>query len=32
MAAAGNKVAVMKLAGIIIGLFLVLYYALKIFF
>jgi blocked-early-in-transport protein 1 len=31
MAASGNKVAIMKLAGIIIGLFLVLYYALKLF-
>ena len=31
MAASGNKVAVMKLAGIIIGIFLVLYYTLKLF-
>ncbi|EQK99356.1 hypothetical protein G6O67_008246 [Ophiocordyceps sinensis] len=31
MAASGNKVAIMKLSGIIIGLFLVLYYGLKLF-
>jgi blocked-early-in-transport protein 1 len=32
MAASGNKVAIFKLAGIIIGIFLILYYAFKIFF
>ncbi|KJZ71054.1 hypothetical protein HIM_09554 [Hirsutella minnesotensis 3608] len=32
MAASGNKVAIMKLSGIIIALFLVLYYGLKLFF
>ncbi|KAK0385278.1 hypothetical protein NLU13_7754 [Sarocladium strictum] len=32
MAASGNKVAVMKLAGIIIVAFLILYYGLKIIF
>ena len=32
MAASGNKVAVLKLAGIIIGSFIVLYYLLKLFF
>jgi blocked-early-in-transport protein 1 len=32
MAASGNKVAVMKLAGIVIVAFLVLYYGLKIIF
>lgn len=31
MAASGNKVAIMKLSGIMIGLFLVLYYGLRIF-
>jgi blocked-early-in-transport protein 1 len=32
MAASGNKVAVLKLAGIIIGIFLVLYYGIKLIF
>ncbi|PHH90403.1 hypothetical protein CDD83_3817 [Cordyceps sp. RAO-2017] len=32
MAASGNKVAILKLSGIVIALFLVLYYGLKIFF
>jgi blocked early in transport 1 len=32
MAASGNKVAVLKLSGIIIGAFIVLYYLLKLFF
>ena len=32
MAASGNKVAVLKLSGIIIGTFIVLYYLLKLFF
>lgn len=32
MAASGNKVAVLKLSGIIIGVFLVLYYAARLFF
>jgi blocked-early-in-transport protein 1 len=32
MAASGNKVAVMKLAGLVIVAFLVLYYGLKIIF
>lgn len=32
MAASGNRVAVLKLAGIIIGLFLVLYYSFKLVF
>ena len=32
MAASGNRVAIMKLAGIIVGVFLVLYYAMKLFF
>ena len=32
MAASGNKVAILKLAGIIIAVFIVLYYALKLFF
>jgi blocked-early-in-transport protein 1 len=31
MAASGNKVAILKLAGMIIGAFLVLYYLLKLF-
>ncbi|KAM4063038.1 SNARE domain-containing protein [Hirsutella rhossiliensis] len=31
MAASGNKIAIMKLSGIIIGLFLVLYYGLRMF-
>jgi blocked-early-in-transport protein 1 len=31
MAAAGNKVAIFKLSAIIIGVFLVLYYLLKLF-
>jgi blocked-early-in-transport protein 1 len=30
MAAAGNKVAIFKLSAIIIGIFLVLYYGLKL--
>lgn len=32
MAASGNKVVILKLSGILIAVFLVLYYALKIFF
>lgn len=32
MAASGNKVAILKLSGIIVGAFLVLYYLLKLFF
>lgn len=32
MAASGNKVAILKLSGIVIAVFLVLYYALKMFF
>lgn len=32
MAASGNKVAILKLAGIVIGVFLVLYYGLKLIF
>jgi blocked early in transport 1 len=32
MAASGNKVAVLKLAGIVIVAFLVLYYGLKLVF
>ncbi|UNI18263.1 hypothetical protein JDV02_004541 [Purpureocillium takamizusanense] len=32
MAASGNKVAILKLAGIIIAIFIVLYYGLKLFF
>ncbi|KAF4122821.1 blocked early in transport 1 [Geosmithia morbida] len=32
MAASGNKVAILKLAGIVIGSFLVLYYATKLLF
>lgn len=32
MAASGNKVAIMKLSAIIIALFIVLYYGLKLFF
>ncbi len=32
MAASGNKVAILKLAGIIIAVFIVLYYGLKLFF
>ncbi|KAI1493901.1 hypothetical protein F4809DRAFT_654196 [Biscogniauxia mediterranea] len=32
MAAAGNKVAVLKLSAIIVGAFLVLYYIAKLFF
>lgn len=31
MAASGNKVAILKLAGMIIGTFIVIYYLLKIF-
>ncbi|KAK2074739.1 hypothetical protein P8C59_008922 [Phyllachora maydis] len=31
MAASGNKVAILKLSGIIIGAILVLYYALRLF-
>ncbi|KAI5467746.1 hypothetical protein BGZ63DRAFT_419433 [Mariannaea sp. PMI_226] len=30
MAASGNRVAILKLSGIIIGIFLVLYYAVKL--
>ncbi|KAI5922867.1 hypothetical protein F4810DRAFT_671785 [Camillea tinctor] len=32
MAAAGNKVAVLKLSAIVVGAFLVLYYLAKLFF
>ncbi|KAI0602002.1 hypothetical protein F4775DRAFT_588820 [Biscogniauxia sp. FL1348] len=32
MAAAGNKVAVLKLSAIIVGVFIVLYYIAKLFF
>jgi len=32
MAASGNKVAILKLAGILIGIVLVLYYAWRLFF
>ena len=32
MAASGNKVAILKLSGIIIGVFILLYYILKLFF
>ncbi|ROT36259.1 hypothetical protein SODALDRAFT_335337 [Sodiomyces alkalinus F11] len=32
MAAAGNKVAILKLAGLIIGPLILLYYLLKLFF
>lgn len=32
MAASGNKIAILKLSGIIIAVFLVLYYGLKLFF
>lgn len=32
MAASGNKVAVLKLSGILIAVFLVLYYGLRLFF
>ncbi|CCF47549.1 hypothetical protein CH063_15898, partial [Colletotrichum higginsianum] len=32
MAASGNKVAILKLSGIIIGVFVVLYYIAKLFF
>lgn len=32
MAASGNKVAILKLAGIIIGSMIVLYYILKLIF
>jgi blocked early in transport 1 len=32
MAASGNKVAILKLAGIIIACFIVLYYIMKLFF
>ena len=32
MAASGNKVAVLKLAGIIIAFFIFLYYMMKLFF
>ncbi|KAK1590060.1 uncharacterized protein LY79DRAFT_670220 [Colletotrichum navitas] len=31
MAASGNKVAILKLSGIIIGIFIVLYYIAKLF-
>ncbi|KYK55046.1 SNARE protein [Drechmeria coniospora] len=31
MAASGNKVAILKLSGIIIGIFIVLFYVLKLF-
>ncbi|KAM9880055.1 blocked early in transport 1-like protein [Verticillium dahliae] len=32
MAASGNKVAILKLSGIIIGVFIFLYYVSKLFF
>lgn len=32
MAASGNKVAILKLSGIVIAVFLVLYYGLKLLF
>ncbi|KAK7393910.1 hypothetical protein QQX98_013309 [Neonectria punicea] len=32
MAASGNRVAILKLSGIVIGIFLVLYYGLKMVF
>ncbi len=32
MAASGNKVAIFKLSGIVIGAVLVLYYTLRLFF
>jgi len=32
MAASGNKVAVLKLSGIIIGVFIFLYYVARLFF
>lgn len=32
MAASGNKIAILKLAGIVIGAFLLLYYGLKLIF
>ncbi|KAM0281679.1 hypothetical protein ACHAQH_003410 [Verticillium albo-atrum] len=32
MAASGNKVAILKLSGIIIGIFIFLYYVSKLFF
>lgn len=32
MAASGNKIAIFKLSAIVIGLFLVLYYGLKLIF
>lgn len=32
MAASGNKVAILKLSGIIIGIFIVLFYISKLFF
>jgi blocked-early-in-transport protein 1 len=32
MAASGNKIAILKLAGIIMGVFLLLYYGLKLVF
>lgn len=32
MAASGNKVAILKLSAIVIGIFLVLYYGLKLLF
>lgn len=32
MAASGNKIAVLKLSAIVIGLFLFLYYVSKLFF
>lgn len=32
MAASGNKIAILKLSAIIIGVFLVLYYGLKLIF
>lgn len=32
MAASGNKVAILKLSAIIIGIFIVLYYGLKLIF
>ncbi|EJP63515.1 hypothetical protein ACQRIT_005776 [Beauveria bassiana] len=32
MAASGNKVAILKLSGILIGVFIFLYYAARVFF
>jgi blocked-early-in-transport protein 1 len=31
MAASGNKIAILKLSGIIVGIFLVLYYGIRLF-